>query len=87
MSGQSRPRAYRTRGGVDKKGQRVRGEKRWIVAVMCITPRFILAWDISETKENYNTAPLLWAAKIPRQYIADDLGDNTISPLRRCSMR
>ena len=65
--------------GADKKGQKVRGEKRWIVAVMCITTRFILAWDISDTKQNYDAAPLLRAAKaragkIPRPYIADGLG-------------
>ena len=65
--------------GADKKGQRVRDEKRWIVTVMCITIRFILAWDISDTKESYNATPLLRAAKdragkIPRPYIADGLG-------------
>ena len=78
--------------GADKKEQRVRGEKRWIVTVMDLTSRFILAWDISDTKQNYDAAPLLRAAKaragkIPRPYIADGLGDNTISPLRRCSIR
>ena len=78
--------------GTDEMDLKIRGEKRWIVAVMDLTTRFILAWDISDTKEKYNAAPLLRAAKaragkIPRPYIADGLGDNTISPLRRCSIR
>ena len=65
--------------GSDEKERKVRGEEWWIVTVMCITTRFILAWDISDTKEKYNAAPLLRAAKgragkIPRPYIADGLG-------------
>ena len=64
--------------GADEKEQKVRDGERWIVAVMYLTPWFILAWDISDTKENHNTAPLLRAAKdragkIPRPYIADGL--------------
>ena len=39
----------------------------------------MLAWDISDTIENYNATPLLRAAKaragkIPRPYIADGPG-------------
>ena len=62
----------------DEKEQKVRGEKRWIVTVMDLTSRFILAWDISDTKQNYDAAPLLRAAKaragkIPRLFITDGL--------------
>ena len=58
---------------------------------MDLTTRFILAWDISDTKEKYDTIPLLRAAKgvagkILRLFITDGLGINTISPLRRCSI-
>ena len=37
--------------GSDEKERKVRGEEWWIVTVMCITTRFILAWDISDTKK------------------------------------
>ena len=45
---------------------------------MGLTTRFILAWGISNTKEKYNAAPLLRAAKaragkIPRLFITDGL--------------
>ena len=60
--------------GSDEKELKIRGEKRWIVTVMRTTARFILAWDIPNTKENYNATLLLRAAKIPRPYIADGLG-------------
>ena len=51
---------------------------------MDLTTRFILAWDISDTKENYNATPLLRAAKdragkIPRPYITDGLGQYHIA--------
>ena len=49
--------------GCDEKHQKVRGRESWIVAVMCTATRFVMAWDISSTKEKYNAAPLLQAAK------------------------
>ena len=62
----------------DEKEQKIRGEARWIVALMDLTARFILAWDILDTKEKYDAAPLLRAAKeragkIPRLFITDGL--------------
>ena len=64
--------------GCDEKEQKIRCEERWIVALMYIITRFILAWDISNTKEKYDAAPLLRAAKgmagkIPRLFITDGL--------------
>ena len=64
--------------GTDEKEQKIRGEKRWIVAVMDLSTRFILAWEISNTKKKYDAAPLLRAAKdragkIPRLFITDGL--------------
>ena len=74
-----RPPVYTGHVDNNKKGQRVRGEKRRIVAVMRIAIRVIQARDTSDTKQNYDAAPLLRAAKdgagkIPRPYIADGLG-------------
>ena len=48
------------------------------MAVMDLATRFVLAWDISPTKEKYDAAPLLRAAKdtagkIPRLFITDGL--------------
>ena len=67
--------------GTDKKN---RGEKRWIVAVMDLATRFILAWEISNTKEKYDAVPLLRTArdragKIPRLFITDGLNQYHIA--------
>ena len=45
---------------------------------MDLATRFILAWGVSSTKEDYNAVPLLrrardMAGKIPRVFITDDL--------------
>ena len=45
---------------------------------MDLATRFILVWDISDTKEKYDAAPLLCAAngmagKTPRLFITDGL--------------
>ena len=64
--------------GCDEKHQKVRGKESYMVAVMDITTRFVLAWDISPTKGKYNAAPLLRAAKemagsIPHLFITDGI--------------
>ena len=64
--------------GCDEKRQDIRGKERWFVAVMDLTTRFVLAWDVSSTKEGYDAAPLLRRAKdmagrIPRVFITDGL--------------
>ena len=64
--------------GCDEKHQKVRGKESYIVAVMDLTTRFVLAWDISPTKDKYNSISLLRAAKhtagrIPRLFITDGL--------------
>ena len=42
--------------GGDEKHQKVRGKESCVVAVMYVTIRFVLAWDISPTKEKYDAA-------------------------------
>ena len=37
--------------------QKVRGRESYMVAVMDPAIRFVLAWDISPIKENYDAAP------------------------------
>ena len=64
--------------GCDEKYQKVRGRESYVVAVMDLATRFVLAWDISPTKEKYDAAPLLRAARdmagrIPRLFITDGL--------------
>ena len=64
--------------GCDEKHQKVRGKESYIVAIMDLATRFILAWDVSSTKEDYNAAPLLRrarevAGRIPRLFITDGL--------------
>ena len=64
--------------GCDEKHQKVRGKESYIVAVMDLATRFVLAWDISPTKEKYDAVPLLRAARgmagrIPRLFITDGL--------------
>ena len=70
--------------GCDEKHQKVRGRESWIVTVMCTATRFVLAWDISLTKEKYDAAPLLRAAKdiaggAPRLFITDGLSQYHIA--------
>ena len=64
--------------GCDEKRQKVRGRDSWIIAVMRAATRFVLVWDISPTKEKYDAAPLLRAAKdvaggAPRLFVTDGL--------------
>ena len=70
--------------GCDEKQQNVNGKDWWIVALMDLGNRFILAWDVSSTKEGYNAAPLLKAAKrkagkIPRMFITNGLNQFSIA--------
>ena len=70
--------------GTDEKEQKIRGEKRWIVAVMDLTTPCILAWDLSKTKENHDAVPLLRTARdragrIPRLFITDGLNQYHIA--------
>ena len=71
--------------GCDEKQQKVRGRERWFVAVMDLSTRFVLAWDVSPTaKEKYDAAPLLRRARdaagsIPRVFITDGLGQYHIA--------
>ena len=64
--------------GCDEKYQKVCGKESCVVAVMYITTRRVLAWDILYTKKKYDAAPLLRAArdtacKIPRLFITDGI--------------
>ncbi len=64
--------------GCDEKYQKVQGKESYMVAVMYIAIRFVLAWDILYTKKKYDAAPLLRAArdtacKIPRLFITDGI--------------
>ena len=70
--------------GCDEKRYHVNGKDWWIVAVMDLSSRFILAWDVSATKQKYNAVPLLKAAKrkagkIPRMFITDGLPQFSIA--------
>ena len=60
-----RPPCVGDRWGCDEKRQDIRGRGRWIVAVMDLSTRFVLAWDASATKEGYDAAP---AAEDPGRY-------------------
>ena len=73
-----RPPRISDKWGCDEKQQNVNGKDWWIVAVMDLGSRFVLAWDTSSTKQNYNAAPLLRAArdaagKVPRIFVTDGL--------------
>ena len=62
----------------DEKRQDIRDKEKWFVAVMDLATGFVLAWDVSSTKEKYDAAPLLRRAKdmagrIPRVFITDGL--------------
>ena len=71
------------------------------MAVVDYTTRFVLSWDISPTKQNYDATPLLQAAKnmagkIPRLFITDGLAQyhiafkkvfNTLKGIRSIHMR
>ena len=70
--------------GCDEKRQKVRGRESWIVAVVRAATRFVLAWDVSPTKEKYDATPLLRAAKdiaggAPRLFITDGLSQYHIA--------
>ena len=49
--------------GLRRKHQKVGGRESYIVAIMYIAIRFILAWDVSSTKEGYDAVPLLRRAR------------------------
>ena len=55
MPGPSSRRAWGDKWDRDEKHQKVRGKESCGVAVIYITTRFVLAWDISPTKDKYNT--------------------------------
>ena len=63
----------------DEKYQKVRGRESHMVAVMDLATRFVLVWGVSSpTREKYDAAPLLRAARdmvgrIPRLFITDGL--------------
>ncbi len=64
--------------GCDEKHQKVRGRESWFVAVMDLVTRFILARDTTSSKEKFDAAPMLRAArdaagKVPRLFITDGL--------------
>ncbi len=70
--------------GCDEKHQKVGGRESYIVTIMDLATRFILAWDVSSTKEDYNAVPLLrrardMAGRIPRLFITDGLGQYHIA--------
>ena len=75
----------------DENHQKVRNRESRMVAVMYITTRFVLAWDISPTKDKYDAISLLRAARhtagnIPRLFITNGIHQYRIA-LRRCSAR
>lgn len=77
--------------GCDEKRQDVRGREWWFVAVMDLSARFVLAWNVSLTKEGYDATPLLWKA---RHMMGRSPGCSsrtasvsTTLPSRRCSAR
>ena len=56
--------------GCDEKHQKVRGKERYVTAIMDPSTMFILAWDISPTKESTTPPPCcggpgIWRAGSP----------------------
>ena len=77
--------------GCDEKHQKVRGRELGIVAVTCAAIRFVLALDMSPTKEKYGAAPLLRAATdvaggAPRLFITDGLKQYHTAFKKACRM-
>ena len=73
-----KPPCVRDKWGCDEKYQKVRGKESYMVAVMYITARFVLAWGISSTKDKYDAISLLRAVKhtagrLPRLFITDGI--------------
>ena len=73
-----KPPCTRDKWGCDEKHQKVRGRESYMVAVMDLATRLVLACDISPTKKKCDAAPLLRAARdmagrIPRLFITDGL--------------
>ena len=62
----------------DEKYLKIRGEKHWLFAVMDVTTRFILSWDVSTTKQGYNACRLFAKAQsraghLPIIFVSDGL--------------
>ena len=57
-----RPRVGRL-WGCDEKSQRILGKIHWIFTIQDISTRFILAWDVSSKKTNYNAKELFKRAQ------------------------
>ena len=72
--------------GCDEKQQNVRGVSSYIMAVMDYATQFVLSWNISPTKQNYDAVPLLQAAKNMAVSVVHYRWP-IISPSRRCSIR
>ena len=73
-----KPPCVGDRWGCDEKRLKVRGREWYITTIMDLPTQFILALDISPTKEKYDAAPLLRkardvASKISRLFITDGL--------------
>ena len=66
------------RWSTDEKFKKIRGQDRWLFAVMDSATRFILSYHMSPIKQNYDAAPLFRAAKervgfTPKILVSDGL--------------
>ena len=57
------PSRIGNRCSTDEKFKKIRGQDRWLFAVMDSAARFILSYHMSPIKQNYDAAPLFRAAK------------------------
>ena len=62
----------------DEKYLKIHGKRHWLFAVMDVTTRFILSWDVSTTKHGYNACKLFAKARIraghlPVIFVSDGL--------------
>ena len=62
----------------DEKYLKIHGKRHWLFAVMDVTTRFILSWDVSTTKQGYNACRLFAKAQnraghLPVIFVSDGL--------------
>ena len=90
-AGTVKPPCVGDKWGCDEKHQKVRGKESYMVAVMDLATRFMLAWDTSPTKEKYDAVPCCgrpgtWRAR-SHGCSSPTASTSTTSHSRRCSAR
>ena len=73
-----RPKQLGQKWSADEKFKKIRGQKNWVFTVMDGVTRFVLAFDVSKTKDKYDAISLFQSAKnlagfSPKMLMTDEM--------------